>query len=70
MNLVLSGVTIQNGAADFGAGIYNEGGNVILQDVVITGNVAAGSASSHGGAIMNAQGNILLERVTVTGCNS
>jgi hypothetical protein len=67
VNLVLSGVTIQNGAADFGAGIYNEGGNVILQDVVITGNVAAGSASSHGGAIMNAQGNILLERVTVTG---
>ena len=69
VTFVLSGVAIQNGAAEFGAGIYNEGGNVILQDVVITGNVASGSATdeSHGGGIVNNQGNVLLERVTVTG---
>ncbi|NQV27466.1 MAG: hypothetical protein HQ518_24210 [Rhodopirellula sp.] len=69
VTLVLSGVTIQNGAAEFGAGIYSEGGNVILRDVVLTGNVAAGSVSaeSHGGAIVNNQGNLQLERVTVTG---
>ena len=69
VTLVLSGVTIQNGSAAFGAGLYNEGGNVLLQDVVFTGNVAAGSSSaeSHGGAIANNQGNMLLERVTLTG---
>lgn len=69
ITLVLSGVTIQNGSAEFGAGLYNDGGNVILQDVVLTGNTASGSASSesHGGAIANNQGNILLERVTVSG---
>ena len=72
VTLVLSGVTIQNGAAEFGAGLRNAGGNVILQDVVITGNVASGSSTSesHGGAIFNDQGNILLERVTVTGNSS
>jgi predicted outer membrane repeat protein len=69
VTFVLSGVTIQNGAAEFGAGIYSDRGNVILQDVVIAGNVASGSATdeSHGGGIVNNQGNMLLERVTVTG---
>jgi predicted outer membrane repeat protein len=69
VTLVLSDVTIQNGAAEFGAGLRNAAGNVILQDVVLTGNVASGSGTSesHGGAIVNDQGNILLERVTVTG---
>lgn len=72
VTLVLSDVTIQNGAAEFGAGLRNEGGNVILQDVVLTGNVAAGSSTSesHGGAIFNDQGNVLLERVTVAGNSS
>lgn len=72
VTLVLSDVTIQNGAADFGAGLRNEGGNVILQDVVLTGNVASGSSTSesHGGAIFNDEGNVLLERVTVTGNSS
>ena len=69
VTFVLSGVTIQNGAAEFGAGVYNEAGNVVLQDVVITGNVASGSATneSHGGGISNNQGNMRLEKVTVTG---
>lgn len=69
VTLVLSDVTIQNGASIFGAGLRNEGGNVILQDVIFTGNVAAesGTSESHGGAIFNDQGNLLLERVTVTG---
>lgn len=67
VTLVISGVTIQNGAADFGAGLYNEGGNVILQDVVLSGNVASDSENSHGGGIVNDQGNMLLERVTLSG---
>lgn len=69
VTLILSGVTIQNGLAQFGGGIYNAGGNVILQDVVLTGNTATGSpsAESHGGAIASNQGNLLLERVTITG---
>lgn len=67
VNLILSGVTIQNGAADFGAGLYNNGGNVVLQDVIITSNTASDSVISNGGGIVNSLGNLLLERVTVTG---
>ena len=69
VTLVLSDLTIQNGASEFAAGLRNAGGNVILRDVVLTGNVASGSdtLASHGRAIFNDQGNILLERVTVTG---
>jgi predicted outer membrane repeat protein len=72
VTLILSDLTIRNGAAEFGAGLRNEVGNVILQDVVLTGNVASGSGTSesHGGAIVNDQGNIQLERVTVTGNSS
>lgn len=65
VTLVLSGVTIQNGVADFGAGVYNNGGNVVLRDVIITGNVASDSVFANGGGIVNSQGNMLLERVTV-----
>ena len=67
ITLTLSGVTIQNGAADFGAGLYNEGGNVILRDVVVTGNTASGTINSHGGGLLNDRGNMVLERVSVSG---
>jgi predicted outer membrane repeat protein len=48
----LADVTLQGGAAASGAGIYNQGGDVSLQRVILTEN----NASSSGGALYNDDG--------------
>jgi Ca2+-binding RTX toxin-like protein len=67
VTVTLIGVTIQNGSSTFGGGLYNEGGNVLLQDVVVTGNVATGLDYSNGGGLANNAGRLILDQVTVTG---
>src|SRR5262249_6271347 len=47
--VTLSGLTIQNGQADFGGGIHNESATLTVQDCAIIGN----SASQQGGGINN-----------------
>ncbi|MBI1311873.1 hypothetical protein GC176_11320 [bacterium] len=67
VTVTLVGLTIQNGSSLFGGGLYNEGGNVLLQDVVVTGNTATGADYSHGGGIANDAGRVILDHATVTG---
>ena len=66
VTVTLIGLTIQNGASTFGGGLYNEGGNVLLQDVVVTGNTATGVDYSNGGGIANDAGILILDHVTVS----
>ena len=47
-NVKISGVTIQDGAADQGGGLLNSGGNVTLSSVVIKNNFAAGTPGIDG----------------------
>ena len=67
VTVTLIGLTIQNGSSIFGGGLYNEGGNVLLQDVVVSGNVATGVDYSNGGGIANDAGRLILDQTTVTG---
>jgi hypothetical protein len=55
-NVTLSGLTIANGsAADFGGGIAQDGGGLIVTKCVIVGNEATG-ANSRGGGLYVGQG--------------
>lgn len=66
--VVLRDLTIRNGRSTFGAGIYNGGGLLILEDVTVTGSSASGSdTTSHGGGIAVDAGSLSLTRATVTG---
>jgi CSLREA domain-containing protein len=47
------GVTIQNGLSDSGAGIYNDGGTLIITDSMVSNNMASGVASTYGAGIYN-----------------
>jgi CSLREA domain-containing protein len=60
---VITGVTIQNGAADDGAGIRVGGGTLKLVESAVTGN----QASDAGGGIDNDVGVLELVRTTVSG---
>jgi predicted outer membrane repeat protein len=64
-NLVLTGVTLQNGLAVNAAGIRNAG-SLELTDSIVTGNDASGAVNSLGGGIGNASGTLTLTRVTVS----
>ena len=46
-NVKISGITIQHGSADHGAGLLNLGGHVTLTSDVITNNVAIGMAGAN-----------------------
>ena len=50
------GVTISNCSANFGGGIYNNGGHVILRKSLVWNNTASGHAQSNGGGIRNWSG--------------
>lgn len=65
VTFALIGVTLRNGSAGFGGGFYNQQGQVLLRDVVVTGNSANGLDNSHGGGIANDFGLLILEDVTV-----
>ena len=56
-NLVLSGVTIRNGAEINAAGIRNAG-TLELKDSIVSGNDASGAINSLGGGIGNASGTL------------
>src|SRR5262252_7325288 len=60
---VISGVTIQNGSADAGAGIRVEGGTLKLMESTVMGN----QASDAGGGIDNDVGVLQVVRSTVSG---
>src|SRR5262249_9562990 len=60
---VISGVTIQNGSADAGAGIRVEGGTLKLMESTVIGN----QASDAGGGIDNDVGVLEVVRSTVSG---
>lgn len=64
-NLILSGVTIRNGAEINAAGIRNAGA-LELKDSIVTGNDASGAINSLGGGIGNASGTLTLSGVTVS----
>ena len=59
----ISGVTIENGTAFYGAGIYNTGGRVTLATSTVSGN----SATYYGGGIYNYGGTVTLATSTVSG---
>ncbi len=54
--LSVSNLTIANGCAEIGGGLFNDGGNVNLNGVIFLSNVA-----SVGGAIRNASGQVTLQ---------
>lgn len=64
----ISRVTITNGLAPRGGGIYNKG-TLTLQDSNIKGNTAAGSNKNdgRGAGIYNEQGTVILKNSTVSG---
>lgn len=70
VRLTLIDLTVRNGAADFGGGIYSTGGIVTLQDAAVIGSTASGSEFSHGGGIASDSGVVNLERATVSGNSS
>ena len=63
--LLLSGVTIRNGAEINAAGIRNAG-TLELKDSIVTGNDASGASNSLGGGIGNTSGTLTLSGVTVS----
>lgn len=65
-NLILSGITLRNGAEFNAAGIRNSGA-LELKDSIVTGNDASGAVNSLGGGIGNSSGTLTLSGVTVSG---
>ncbi|MFT3894169.1 MAG: right-handed parallel beta-helix repeat-containing protein [Anaerolineales bacterium] len=59
--VTISNMTIQNGQANSGAGIYNDG-DLTLRNLTITNN----QAQSEGGGIYQRSGNLNLENVTIS----
>jgi hypothetical protein len=60
--VAIAGVTIRNGSADSGGGLYFDGGVLSIADSVIAGNQA-----SSGGGIYQAAGLATIERTTIDG---
>jgi hypothetical protein len=56
VNLTLTGLTIANGSAESGAGIFNDGGQVEVTSCIFSNNLAFGAACADacGGAVWNA----------------
>jgi CSLREA domain-containing protein len=67
----ISGLTISGGsvAAPGGGGIFNNGAQLQLTNVVVSGNTAT-TSSGMGGGILTAGGSLTLTNSTVTGNNS
>ena len=59
----ISGVTIANGSAANGGGVYNNGGTLTLSDCTLSGNQASG----YGGGIFNNKGMLTLTNCTLAG---
>ncbi len=57
------GLTITEGSADIGGGIYNNGGTLTVSDSAITGN----TTSLDGGGIYNDYGTLKVVRSTISG---
>ena len=57
--LQVSDVSIENGKAEEGGAIFNDGGIVTLQNVVLSSNVAVSTDAAYGGAIYNGTGSVL-----------
>ena len=65
--VTISGVTIRDGQATFGGGIFNGGGQVTLSNDVITGNCAVGApggGDGDGGGVFNAAGSLSVTNTT------
>ena len=62
----IDGVSLQNGTAAFGGGLYNFGGSVTLANLTVSSNVATGFNNSSGGGILNDQGTLTLDNVVVS----
>ncbi len=65
--VTLRGVTIQNGSAVNGGGIFNSGGTLTITNSTISGNTASGFGGGFGGGIYNSSGTLTLRNVTVSG---
>jgi hypothetical protein len=73
--VVLSGLTIRNGSASDGGGIYNYNGKVTISNSTVSGNVAYGGCNSRppmcfggiGGGIYNSGGTLTINNSTVSG---
>ena len=65
--VTLQNLTVRNGMATFGGGIYNGGGLLILQDAAVVSSTATGTDTlSHGGGITVENGSLSLTRTDVT----
>ena len=65
-NIILKNIIIQNGYADDGAGIYNDGGSLAIKDSYLIDNVA----KSDGGAIDNNGGEIRIDKTEFNNNNA
>jgi hypothetical protein len=61
--VTISGVTIQHGTADNGAGIFLQAGNLTVQDSTLTGNIAD---TGNGGGIYVHTGNLTVDSSTIS----
>lgn len=61
--VTLSGLTITNGSAYVGGGIYNETGTVTISNSTISGN----TAGLLGGGILNYRGTLTVSKSTISG---
>ncbi|MEM8530648.1 MAG: CSLREA domain-containing protein [Chloroflexota bacterium] len=59
-NVALSGVTIRDGSAEGGGGIFNQDGTLTLSDVIVFFNLA-----SSGGGVFNANGTIYIQNTEI-----
>ncbi len=62
---VLSGLTVTGGKANYGAGLYNDGGTLSMTDCTVSGNSATGVNGNGGG--LNNNGTTTLTNCTFSG---
>ena len=65
-SVTLNGISLRNGTAAFGGGLYNAGGNVSLANLTVDSNIATGAVNSGGGGLLNDAGTLALENVIVS----
>lgn len=66
-NFTVKNMAIVDGFAASGAGIFNNGGNIVIDDCELSNNIAEGGA---GGAIYNSNGTLVLSNSTFSGNSS
>ena len=67
LTVTISGLTITNGAADHGAGIYNDHATLTVSNSTLTGNNAGNLGDNRGGGIFNDHATLTVSNSTLTG---